>query len=146
MTSPPSSVFDLSARFLEARRSRLIPVHHQTRPTNRRFKSAQETLDLFMERYAKGPPAYPSYLQDTVYAQLVEEQYRIYCEKKKEDTPMAHSHTTTSSYSHSKRGANLQRKSRPLTATQHSSKDTFSERLIDSELHLPTAWNPDDRG
>ncbi|KAI8332936.1 hypothetical protein BC941DRAFT_435826 [Chlamydoabsidia padenii] len=34
-----------------------------------------------LESYSHGPPVYPSYLYNTVYALLVEEQYNHYCQK-----------------------------------------------------------------
>ncbi|CAO3589831.1 unnamed protein product [Absidia cylindrospora] len=46
-----------------------------------RPRNHSKEIKSLLETYTRGPPTYPSYLEDTIYALLVEEQYKYYCRK-----------------------------------------------------------------
>ncbi|KAL0095917.1 hypothetical protein J3Q64DRAFT_1843534 [Phycomyces blakesleeanus] len=227
MSSPTSYIFDFPARSIEARRPRALTqiqaqlltqaqaqaqaqahVHAQaqTRSASRRAKTSQELLENFMERYANGLPSYPSYLKGTVYEQLIQEQYMIYCEKRSGNQEETRSHSQQQTNSLPKAVAHYCRPTilppppppppppphsqaqneqqimqqlryqnlrihhqqihyyqqqrqqppppptpsiQPLrtpTTVSQPAQDSLTERLIANDLHLPSAWNPDERG
>ncbi|KAI9007974.1 concanavalin A-like lectin/glucanase domain-containing protein [Phycomyces nitens] len=137
--SSPASVFELSTRVLEARRPRAPTSQPQARPINQRPKTPQELLDSFMDWYQNGLPVYPSYLKGTVYEQLANEQYKIYCKKRSTDPGIPRNPSQTQS-----NALDYPKSLRAMSTLQI--QDTLTERLVANDLRLPTAWNPDQKG
>lgn len=111
------------------RRRSSIPVTYafRTRTTARMTTGGRRTikdeLNAFIERQESyGPPWFPAYLRDSLFAAIVQEQYDLYCEKWQDKR---------------------QRKTFDPSSIR---PDSYEAKLISLDLRLPSAWNPDDRG
>ncbi|KAI9248222.1 hypothetical protein BDA99DRAFT_230887 [Phascolomyces articulosus] len=47
-------------------------------PISRKRRTIKDEITCFIERHALGPPHYPAYLKNTLYAFMVQEQYTLY--------------------------------------------------------------------
>ncbi|KAI8146593.1 hypothetical protein BJV82DRAFT_599112 [Fennellomyces sp. T-0311] len=127
MSSPSYTLFDFSQRHSNFRNrshaSAILAFQQNSRGLSRsgaiprKRRTIKDEITAFTERHAHGPPQYPAYLKNTVYALMVQEQYTLYCEKAKQ-----------------------------LAQDRVIPPDSFTAALISHDLRLPTQWNPDDKG
>ncbi|KAI9321817.1 hypothetical protein BX666DRAFT_1032271 [Dichotomocladium elegans] len=145
MSSPSYSLFDISSRHSNFRArptaSALLALQQSQQQQQqhiragltranaipRKRRTIKDEVMAFADRQSRGPPKYPAYLKDTVYATLVHEQYALYRSQ------------------FTKQQTNRQRHE-PLFAIDKLAPDSIITALISHDLRLPTAWNPADKG
>ncbi|KAI8388558.1 uncharacterized protein BYT42DRAFT_560507 [Radiomyces spectabilis] len=132
----PSSHFDLNLRSSEASTPRIAPSLAGIRHRLARFdkpRTAAEDIDAFCDRYKHGMPTYPSYLEGSMYALLVQEQYASYRKilPRVNLAPLAGTKDS--------QRISLLNRSKAMT-------DITAMNLIMQDLRLPTAWSTNDKG
>ena len=67
----------------------------------RKRRTIKDEITAFVERHSHGPLHYPAYLNNTIYAFMVQEQYALYCTKQlSTDTLIPQDSLTASLISH----------------------------------------------
>ncbi|ORX48566.1 SPRY-domain-containing protein [Hesseltinella vesiculosa] len=148
-----SSIFTFSSQGIL--RAPLFSYHSRSARSQRRLQRANspskdESVCTMQDTYSQGIPAYPPYLQSTIYALLVEEQYRLYCLRYGRSIPPRSSKHHNWSNMLSFLDESTTSASPPSLPDppppRFQPSNAFLDRLERQDLRLPSAWNQNDGG